>query len=439
MLPRVPRPAARVAGPARPLATVLFVLAIGAPAVEAQRLTRGPFASDWLAQLEARPALPERGVAPRWFPWDNQFASQGTSFRENAITVEQRAAWDAQLQDIARALTERPLLRRPIGLDYSVNGSISVVNSTGWLGRGPEAPLAGSVSIGPWLQEVTMLDADGRLRFRSRGEHTSFFYLELNRIPAVGGAGWMRDEVGAFAPLPLTGEWQGLPIVGNALVLTRNGRSPYAPVSQGRVLDAYLAAHRDALASVETSLAHARQELAEFTSAEGLRRRRAAIEAEVAKAQAVYGADPEQRWRIAQRREQLEREDAYTERKLRAEADPPLDSEVFSGVRALLAARTLRDRMSPAERAAPAWLPIDGSRWQDTPQFAAAGTPGFAPVVEAAADFFDRRLPRHAIQIIIVPRLEVISADIERSRYNAFNLALFQDVDWAALRDRFVR
>jgi hypothetical protein len=58
-------------------------------------------------------------------------------------------------------------------------------------------------------------------------------------------------------------------------------------------------------------------------------------------------------------------------------------------------------RLSPAERASPAWYKFDGEKWKES-GLVAPNTPNSRQLVTANPEYFDRSLPRTAIQVITV-------------------------------------
>ena len=105
-------------------------------------------------------------------------------------------------------------------------------------------------------------------------------------------------------------------------------------------------------------------------------------------------------------------------------------------------ARALLERLGPAGRKAQAWVCGERPRWSLEHCFVPAGTPGAVPLVTIDPAFFDPALPRTALQVVSIVALDRIAKGSEQATPNtpsAFNLALFQSVDWRAFRDRFVR
>jgi hypothetical protein len=205
------------------------------------------------------------GEPGRYFAWDNQYGRTSSQFTHGGITKAQGEAWDQQMQAITAFLRQAPVLAQPAGFFPQMFGFITVLNAGIWNDRPRQAPLAGGVALAVWPPRDVQIGADGSLKSK---EELSLFRLELNYVYPPAGQNWMRDEQGSFAGLQKQGEFAGFPIYGNALHLTCNGRLPYLPVSQERVLRAFIAGYKDERKTVEQRLSERRKAYDEYVRPE---------------------------------------------------------------------------------------------------------------------------------------------------------------------------
>lgn len=391
----------------------------------------------WVIDLARSPA-PPTGELGRWFKWDNQYDRTASQFARGGITPAQGQAWDQQLQAIVAFLKQAPVLAQPAGFFPEATGFITAANAGPFGERPKQAPLAGGITVRPWLPVDVVFGADGT-PLKSKGERVGF-RLELNFVYPPSGPSWMRDAQGEFGPLVKQGEYAGFPLIGNALVITRDGRLPFAPVSQERALRAFVEANKDEERNVEQRTAQARKAYADYMSPAKVAERQAKIEAEVEQVRATQ----RQPYYADQRRRSLEARQRSNEDALRADAEPDIERDNrFATLRALRAAKAQLAAMSEAERKRPAWVKGQGSATDSG--LAPEGTPGAAALVAFDPTFFDARAPRHAIRIALVRELHNVAYVAHRGAPATANLdarvglLLQQQIDWRAFAAQFLQ
>lgn len=411
-----------------------------APAAAPAAPTTGAFATasdpklfPWVADLARAPA-PPAGEPGRWFKWDNQYDRTASQFARGGITPAQGQAWDRQLQAIVALLKQAPALAQPAGFYPEATGFITVVNAGPLNERPKQAPLAGGVTVRPWLPVDVVFGADGAPS-KSKGERMGL-RVELNFVYPPTGPHWMRDALGEFGPLVKQGEYAGFPLIGNALVITRDGRLPFAPASQERVLRAFLAAYKDEERNFAERSAQARKAYADYMSPAKVAERKAKIDAEVEQ----VAATARQPYYAEQRRRSLEARQRSNEEALRADAEPDIERDPrFAVLRAVRAAQAQLAAMSEADRKRPAHVKGNGSATE--PGLVPEGSPGAAAVVAFDPGFFDAKAPRHAIRIALVRELHnvVDGAHARRTLDARVDLLLLQQVDWREFAAKFVQ
>jgi len=393
----------------------------------------------WVAQLTQpprplEPAADATAPPAAWHPWAAAYRAGNNSMRlQLRMSAAEIATWDRQLHDLLAALRRASVLRDAhVVRLWSASGSLV----------GGEAPttLAGHLMIGAWIDQQLKTRPDGRTVID--GE-TSHLLVGVNQVPTTPGPPWMKDEAGEFFPLERhASPWPGTTIIGSTLLALPQGRGePYAPVSRERVLRAFIAAHAEAERRVQNTLNARRQELADYLSPANEPRRRAEVEQE------MRGFMNRNRQDEATARARAEAIDRNYIEGLRRATEPPPDDPLFQEVRTVRALRDELDRMPRAQREAPAWV----SATLAHPWLALLREPGSAgalPVMQVVPAWFDRRLPRTALQMLSVSGLDQIVEKAHGPRAqagdhwtaaNRANLLILQQTDWAALARALLR
>lgn len=383
-----------------------------------------PSQPDWVKELTAPMPAPT-GPTGAWFPWNNQFSLVRATFTHGGISTADGQAWDAQLRAIVDMLKNAPVMAGPAGFFPEPVGHIGVLDAGGFVDRPKQAPLVGGVSVAAWPPRNVEMDAQGRPRL-VKGAHIRHFRLELNYVYPPKGDAWMTDALGDFGPLVKQGEFAGFPLYGNSLVVTKERRLPFAPVSQQRALEAFITHHEKSVAGFEATLAARRRKTYDdFVSPEGVARRRAEIEAQVAKAHPTAAE---------QTRRQVEAIDRRREQDLLAEANqgPSPTAKAVAEARARLAG------FSEADRQAPAWLLP--SRGRTVLEIVRANTPGASPLVSFDASFFDPKQPRHTLRIALVRELHnIVDGAQHATASDQISLQLLRQIDWQGFAEKFLR
>jgi len=367
------------------------------------------------------------GETGRWFPWDNQYGRVRGTFERGGIGKAEGEAWDRQLRAIADFLKAAPVLASatPQGFYPEMYGHIGVLDAGGFDARPKQAPLVGGVTLYAWPPRDVRVDAHGRPKL-APGAHNVSFRLELNYVYPPRGGAWMADAQGEFGPLETQGEFKGFPLIANSLVLTRDGRLPFTPVTQERALQAFIAWHERQTVGQEAQIAAQRRKAYEdFVSPEGRAKRQAAIEAE------ARGVHPTMSEQARRRAEAIDRR---REQDLLAEAN----RGPSPAMRALAEAKDRLQSMSASERAAPAWLLR--SRGQEVLELAPQGTPGALPLVAFDPTFFDPKQARSTLRVALVRELHNVADCAQRGvAACGIYLQLLQQTDWRAFADRFLK
>lgn len=427
-------------GGARTPAVFVMVLAVSLALPLGKSLAAQPTTSErdeltlrWPSLLRG-PVPPLAGEQGMWLPWrpSSEAAAGGW------ISAAEQREWDRNLQAVLEALKATPVLTEMRGFSAGGFGSLDGE----WYGPPAvpgRAPLQGSLWIGTWRPEVAALEVA-----RGRMIDTWALLINVNSVPEGPREDWMEDEGGPFFALPpVPSPLPGTIVVRGSLLVVRDDRPPpYAPVSQERVLRAFIARYADGEALAEQMLAMRRQTLADYLAPEYLPRRRAEIET------LTRGFMNANRMDEASARRRAEAIDAAHIEKLEAEANPPPGDPVFGPVHAARRARERLDAMSAAERAAPAWMSASPGRGAeslfDVP-LRAPDSPGSAPVMQVNPAFLDPAIPRTALRSLLLRDVERMAESLEsegsapRFTHLRVNLLVLQQTDWPALARSVLR
>lgn len=217
------------------VAALIASLLPGLPAMALAQVATDGIGQRWVTGLltKAPPPL-ESAIAGRAFSFRNTVQPSGAG----KVTPAQARAWEQQLREIAAFLSEQPLLKSPRGFYPELSGFVDVLAVGRYLQAPASAPLVGGVNFAAWTPEAVTLAADGTPR--QKPHHLRSLRIELNYLHPPRGEPWMNDADGEFGAVQIQGTYAGFPLIDDMLVITRDGRLPFAPVSQERALKAFV-------------------------------------------------------------------------------------------------------------------------------------------------------------------------------------------------------
>ncbi len=401
----------------------LGVTLVAATSVLYAQGSTAPPPAPWVADLD-KPMTVE-GSATSSLPFLNQVHPDP----RGKVTAAQAKAWEKRLRAIESFLEATPILKSPRGFYPRPTGFVD------WLGMGPyldhptTAPLVGGVTVFAFDPRVVTVDK-GVPKLKP-GADAPGLRVELNYIYLPGGEPWMHDSRGEFSRLPIDGYHEGFPIILDSLVVTRDGKLPFLPVSRERALTAFVAHHARARAETTTRIATARAAYEAALQPGAVAKRRATRDAELA---AIRDAKTRE-----VQRGKLEAWEKSDLEKLRKAANPDLDKDPgYTVLRALKDAEHQLATMTPAARARPAWLA------RPTHDFEA----GFFvhlvedgqgdALVEIDPQYFDPEKPRDTPRIAWIRNLQKHAQAGSWGANARALLVLFQQVDWRRFADTFL-
>jgi hypothetical protein len=383
----------------------------------------------WVALL-ARPVAPPVGEKGR------QFAARVAFAPSVKVTPGERQAWEAQMRAISVYLGLVPIINPTHGTYPTLNGFGAILALGPYINTPATAPVVGGVTMMPWRREDVNLAADGTPTLKS-GVELAGVRVEVNYVYPLSHANWMEDDAGEFGPLSIMGECAGYPVIDEALVVTRDGKLPFVPVSQDRVLKAFIKRFGNEGKRVQAGIDEARQAYDAYMAPAEVARRRAKIDAELAR------LDPSNR--EAQRR-YLDMWDRTDGEKLLKKARPDLERDPgYSQWRGVRDAEQRLAAMNAQERAKPAWIDPDPQHHQTALPLLPEGQG--APMMAVDPEFWDRKKPRTVMRVALVRQMRQFAEAAHEPDHgqpgNSFvgrtNLTFFQQVNWRDFAEKFLQ
>jgi hypothetical protein len=324
------------------------------------------------------------------------------------VTAAERQSMIQMLETLTGYLKATPNGSRGEGFWVNDSRTVAYFDLT-------DSPLAKPVAeyssgLFPFYHEDYLQD-NGTWTLSRKGE-TESVYFYFNQLPGRVDTPVLAIEARRPDQTPIefythpvqTASWQGYPVYDNRiLVVTRPGRSPWAPVAIGRVLKAAFSKYEEDKKTAENRLAGLKKENERVQSP--------AFEQEswdyFEKNNAALKTTRPSNYNT--RKASAEREIRYTREKAAAEANPQRNDEgswywnpiaAYEQMVARFAALTPEQMQQPA-----CFLPAasEKGRYQmrgDIVPF--VGQPGCTPIVETNWNYFDPALPRVAPQILTI-------------------------------------
>lgn len=328
------------------------------------------------------------------------------------------------MESLRELIMASPAVAHPVGYNASLSGHLEpflVVERPDLKGR--DYPLSARFWFGAFPQEFS---ADGRVAW---GEAVlmPFMVNTLPRWPALKGRDWKDITTDVVLHPARHGQgFAGLPWFGNVLVLKKNPKLLWTPVSLRETFQLVVAQRKKDVGEFEEALARVNNEHKAWTAQRAERQ-------QMQKSLAPSQKDPQAY--LAQAAE-LERYEETIYREKLAELTPTADRFWAAALARLSEAQQDLGSLSTAQAAAPACL-LQRTEVDARPlsRFVAATTPGCRPVIRPNWDYFDRSLPRTAIQLITIGSIDECVGDPKAvsgpNRYGCpTNVALLQNLDW---------
>ncbi len=346
-------------------------------------------------------------------------------------TAAEMKALVSKVLELRELLKASPVAGKPVGYNTYLPGRFEPFSAPERPDlKARDFPLSALIWFGAFPQEF---DGNGKL-LPTIGE-TTLMGFYVNRLPRWETMplewGDQLTDVG-LAP-PHFPDLAGLPHFGDIVVLKNNSRPLSLPVSFEDSFTLILAHKRQVVAGFESKAAEYRKDYADFLDPAHRTERQATykIVARMQKDPVAYLAEMDK----------FDRTDEELRRKRVETSTPEADRYWADAIAKVKEAEQDFASLSAAQKAAPAcYMDQSSSRNPDTRplvSFVPVDTPRCRPVIRPNWNYFDRTLPRTAIQLLTVwvrdcPEQKP-SKDGDPSGCSA-NMALLQSLDWEKVK-----
>lgn len=370
---------------------------------------------------DRRPVPPGRKVWDHpdepgtWIAWETSC---------DPVDAPMQQAWEKQLKEIAARIRTLPVFQEIRGYYPMITGCVQRA--------GPSGPYDASLALLIWPPVAVEHTAKGEPKVRAVWRYNGLgaLFINFNSFEDVTHDWPVHDDKnGRFYELPEERhDIPGVRIFDRVVYLTPPNKPPlHSPVTLERALR-WILDHLKSQAAVDASiLESARREYEEFISPAGQARRAKSIEDAAASQQ-----KPENQT-LARR--QAEAIDRRHEQDLKAAMTPKPDSPQARTAARVTDLEAQLAAMTPEQRRQPAWYrKLPGvERWPDYGEIVHADTAGARPVVVPNDDYFDRSLPKTAMQLV---RTRIIPECVEGDAGPAIKgvcKAVVEQMDWRAV------
>jgi hypothetical protein len=383
-----------------------------------------------VGRTSVQPASERRMVPPGRKVWDHPDEPGAWLPWEITCTPVEAAAqqaWEKQLRAIAAMIRACPVFAEIRGYYPMITGCVQRSGI-------PAEPHNASLALLIWPPVTVERTPKGEPKLRDVWRYNGLGGLWIN-INSFGDVthDWptYQDKAGRFHELPeAREEFKGFSVLGRLVYLTPVNKPPvYAPITRERALHWILDQLQGQAIADASLLESARRQYEEFISPAGQARRQKAIDEAAASQQ-----KPENQALV---RRQAEAIDRRREQDLKAAIVPKPGGPQARTAQHVTELEARLAAMTPEERRKPAWYkPLPGEeRWPDYGEIVEVGTAGARPLVVANGEFFDRALPKTAMQLV---RTRVIASCVEGDADPAIQRvcqAVVGQMNWKAVQD----
>ncbi len=377
-----------------------------------------------LAFAQGTPSYTTPGV------WKARESFSGELARSGATAAEAKALL-GKMDALRTLIMASPAVARPLGFNARLSGYLTdfLVPERPDL-KGRDFPL----SAGLWFGAFPLgFNDDGSVDW---GETTQIPF-DVNLLPrwqTAKARDWQDVTTDVVLhPARYVQGFAGLPRFGSLLIVKKNPKLLWTPVDLRETLRLVVAQRKKDVGEFDNALARVNKEHEAWAAQ---RAERQQIQKSIAPSQKDSQAY------LAQTAEQEHLEETIFRKQL-AEMTPTANQFWAAALARLREAEHDLGSLTPAEGAEPACLLDRAEPTTLLSRFVPATTPNCRPVIRPNWDYFDRSLPRTAIQLITIGLRECTNDPKVASGSNPAgcptNLALLRSLDWEqmkALMDR---
>jgi hypothetical protein len=360
-----------------------------------------------------------------------EWSGQSGDLAHGGTTAAETKALVTKMLELRELLKASPVADRPVGYNTILTGNFEPFNAPERPDlKAGDFPLSALIWFGAFPQEF---DDSGKL-LHTFGE-TRLMSFTVNALPRwVDKPLEWRDQLTDVALHPRHyPDLAGLPHFGDIVVLKKNSKPLWLPASFEDSFTLILAHRKQAVAGFANTAARLRKDYADY-----LEPAHRAERLEIYKLSARSQKDPVA---FLAQMDKVDRTSAETLRKQVEASTPEADKYWADAIAKVKEAEQDFASLSAAQKAAPAcYMDQSSSRNPDTRplvSFVPVGTPRCRPVIRPNWKYFDRTLPRTAIQLLTVgvsdcPEQKP-STDGNPAGCPA-NMALLRSLDWEKVK-----
>jgi hypothetical protein len=362
-------------------------------------------------------------------PWE--FEGQTSDLAHGGATAAEMRALVGKMLELRELLRASPVAGRPVGYNTILTGHFEPFNAPERPDlKAGDFPLSALIWFGAFPQEF---DDHGKL-LPTIGE-TRLMSFTVNALPRwVDKPPEWRDQLTdvALHP-PHYPDLAGLPHFGDTVVLKKNSRPLWLPVNFEDSFTLILAHRKQAVAGFEGTATKLRKDYADYLEPAHRAERQATY-----KIAARYQKDPVA---FLAQMDKVDRTGEETLRKQVEMSTPEADKYWADAIAKVKEAERDFASLSAAQKAAPAcYMDQSSSRNPDTRplvSFVPVGTPRCRPVIRPNWKYFDRTLPRTAIQLLTIMVSDCPGRKPSKDGNPAgcaANMALLHSLDWEKVK-----
>lgn len=380
-----------------------------------------------LAQLRYRET--EQGP---WRPWS--FTAIASARQERGVTPAELKAYEANLQSLGAIVKRAPAVATPIGFAGELWGNLDGYTPLAGSPAGKSVPLSGSLNFAAFPLVEFM--RNGRLTNEDmKGGETETLGFTVNRIDgsvfsALRPSEWSGAEAEGFlAPAESAGV-AGLTRVGDVFVVKKNPKPLWIPVTLEEAWGPVVTLVTERFEHDRSVYEKQAAEFADWQTPATRAKRHAEWEA-------TARSLPDGKAFLAN----MEKSDVEIEAASRARlaAGGPEEKNVKAAERAMQEVKAAVAALSPADRAGASCYVGNASTTPQKFRLVSQGVRGCQSIVKPNWAYFDAKLPRSAVQVLMLNRFDRCvdarpSSGAERRGGCVINRQLVDTMDWDAVR-----
>ena len=369
-----------------------------------------------------------------WKPWS--FEASATRVQHYAATARELQDFEARLRQLRTIMASASAVAEPRGFDPSFEGSLSDFDARNQA-HPKEVPLSAVLYFGAF--EHFEFTRNGETRRGASGEAHLLPFLINELSPKFESATVPRDWIEVtgevFLEPPDRGELAGLPRRGDMLIIKNNPAPLWIPVTVPEAIDLIVQQARRHSADCERAAASDRRNYEDAIAP--------ATQARIEHNwEQLAARQPDPAAYLAHVQE-IRRRNIEGLRQI-AESNTPTGNRLWAAaIQQIDAGQQALGSLSEVERTAPACYHQNAPTTSPRARLGIVGDANCVPIVRPNRQYFDRRLPRSAVQLITIMRIDQctdkLSSGSPAAAGCATNIAMLRTVDWHTVKAQMDR